>query len=141
MPTNIAGLSSKKITLPIGFVIAGGILIIASSLLAFLALPTIEEEIIGLGINDLSFWEEESIVDYLSAMLTIGLISGIVVLIVAALMYFKPGRYRIWGMTTIIFSIIALLAMSGFVMGTVLGIIGGILAILRPINKSSNRLP
>lgn len=133
MSTNTAGLSRKKVTLAMGFAIAGGVLIITSSLLALLTLPSIEEEITGLGIRDPRLMEEELITDYLSTTLTLGLISGIILLIVATMMYFKPGRYRIWGVITIVFSIIALLAMSGFVMGTVLGIIGGILAILRPI--------
>jgi hypothetical protein len=133
MSTNTAGLSRKKVTLAMGFAIAGGVLIITSSLLALLTLPSIEEEITGLGIRDPRLMEEELITDYLSTTLTLGLISGIILLIVATMMYFKPGRYRIWGIITIVFSIIALLAMSGFVMGTVLGIIGGILAILRPI--------
>ena len=131
MSTNTAGLSRKKVTLAMGFAIAGGVLIITSSLLALLTLPSIEEEIIGLGFRDPRLVEEELVID-LSTTLALGLISGIIILIVTTMMYFKPGRYRIWGIITVVFSIIALVAMSGFVMGTVLGKIGGILAILRP---------
>ncbi|MCL4344679.1 MAG: hypothetical protein JRN26_05455 [Nitrososphaerota archaeon] len=57
-----------------------------------------------------------------------GLVSGIIV-IVSALMLRKSTDYTVWGILIIVFSIFSFFGMGGFVIGAVLGIVGGALAL------------
>ncbi|MDG7047195.1 MAG: hypothetical protein JRN53_06390 [Nitrososphaerota archaeon] len=61
-------------------------------------------------------------------MALFGLISGIVVT-VSALMLRKSVDYTVWGILIIVFSIFSFFGMGGFVVGAVLGIVGGALAL------------
>ena len=58
-----------------------------------------------------------------------GLISGIVVLVSAVMLLAVPGQLRIWGVLMLVFSVMSFLGLGGFVVGAILGIIGGILAL------------
>ena len=60
----------------------------------------------------------------------IGLVSGVIVLIGAAMLYTRPEESATWGVLILVFSIISLLGMGGFFIGFLLGLIGGILAIV-----------
>jgi hypothetical protein len=60
----------------------------------------------------------------------IGLVSGVIVLIGAAMLYTRPEESATWGVLILMFSIISLLGMGGFLIGFLLGLIGGILAIV-----------
>lgn len=62
---------------------------------------------------------------YLATVL--GLVSGAVVLVCAAMLYTRPERALAWGFLILAFSIVGLVGMGGFV-GSVLGVIGGVLA-------------
>ncbi|MEM0287661.1 MAG: hypothetical protein QXG05_05795 [Nitrososphaerota archaeon] len=62
-------------------------------------------------------------------MAILGLISGIVVLISALMLRKKLTDYTTWGILIIIFSILSFFGMGGFVIGAVLGIIGGAMAV------------
>jgi hypothetical protein len=59
----------------------------------------------------------------------LGLLSGIVVLIGAILIYAKPEQSVGWGIVILVFSVLSLWGMGGFLIGAVLGIVGGALAI------------
>jgi len=61
----------------------------------------------------------------------LGLISGLVILYSAIMLNSKPGQASTWGTLILVFSIVALFggAMGGFGLGSILGIIGGILAL------------
>ncbi len=64
---------------------------------------------------------------YLAA--AVGLISGIVILIGAILIYTQPGRASTWGLFVLVFSILSFFGMGGFFLGAILGIVGGVLAL------------
>ena len=57
-----------------------------------------------------------------------GLISGIVVLVGAIMLYSRPRGASTWGSLILIFSIISFLGTGGFFIGALLGIVGGVLA-------------
>lgn len=57
--------------------------------------------------------------------------SGLLVLFSGVMMYKKPQDSQLWGTLALIFSITGILGMGGFVIGTILGSIGGILGILK----------
>jgi hypothetical protein len=59
----------------------------------------------------------------------IGLVSGIIVLIGAVMIYVRPSKAPTWGLLVLIFSIISLVGMGGFFLGVILGIVGGILGL------------
>ena len=59
-----------------------------------------------------------------------GVIFGIIVLIGAILIY-KPGRELTGGILVIIFSILSIIIGGGFIIGLILGIIGGALGLAK----------
>lgn len=60
----------------------------------------------------------------------IGLVFGIIVIVGAFLIY-MPGKEVIGGIIVLIFSILSIVALGGFFIGLILGIIGGILGLLK----------
>jgi len=65
----------------------------------------------------------------LTVMGSFGLICGAIVLVSATMILAKVGRWRTWGILTLIFSVLSFIGLGGFVVGAVLGIIGGILVL------------
>lgn len=61
-------------------------------------------------------------------MALFGLISGVIVLLSTFMIRKYPTNYT-WGTLMIIFSVLSFFGMGGFVVGAVLGIVGGALAI------------
>lgn len=71
---------------------------------------------------------------------TILIASGILVLVSAVVMSFRTNQYSAWGTIILVFSVLGLFAGGNFItgVGSVLGIIGGFLAITyRPIPRSA----
>ena len=61
----------------------------------------------------------------------VGIFLGLIVIVVAAMLYINPSQHEIWGALIIVFSVISIFTcMGGLGIGLILGIIGGILAIL-----------
>lgn len=58
-----------------------------------------------------------------------GLICGILILVGAYMIYTRPDSHGIWGIIILVFSLLSFIAGGGFIIGAILGIIGGILAI------------
>lgn len=59
----------------------------------------------------------------------IGLVSGILTIISAVMLNIRPTEHTGWGVVILVFSIISFLGMGGFLIGAVLGIVGGALAV------------
>ena len=59
----------------------------------------------------------------------VGLVSGVLVVIGAIMMRVHPGEHVAWGTIVLVFSITSLLGMGGFIIGALLGIAGGALAL------------
>lgn len=73
-----------------------------------------------------AFFGEEWVV----ALAALGLIFGIVVLLGAFMMYTRPDQNTIWGTIVLVFSLTSIVIGGGFILGLILGLIGGILAIV-----------
>jgi hypothetical protein len=58
----------------------------------------------------------------------IALISGALVLFAAIMLRIKPENKKAWGILIIVFSIPSVITGGGFIMGFILGIIGGVKA-------------
>ena len=60
----------------------------------------------------------------------IGVVSGTLILIGSIMLYSRPTQAAIWGAIVLAFSIISLFGMGGFFLGAILGVLGGILALV-----------
>jgi len=61
----------------------------------------------------------------------LGIIFGIIIIAVAVMLYINPTQHELWGALIIIFSVISIIScMGGMGIGLLLGIVGGILAVL-----------
>jgi hypothetical protein len=67
--------------------------------------------------------------EFLAAISILGLVSGVVMVIGAAMLRAHPKEHTMWGTVIIVFSAISFLGMGGFFIGALLGIIGGAFAI------------
>ncbi len=61
----------------------------------------------------------------------VGLVCGALVTLGAILLRSNPTHKRAWGLMTIAFSILSVVTGGGFIIGFILGIIGGALALSR----------
>ena len=61
------------------------------------------------------------------AMGLFGLVSGIIVLVCSVILLTKPIQARTWGVLILVFSVLSFLGLGGFLVGAILGIVGGIL--------------
>jgi hypothetical protein len=59
----------------------------------------------------------------------VGLVCGSVVLVSASMLLAKVGQRRTWGVLILIFAVLSFLGLGGFIVGAILGIIGGILVL------------
>lgn len=59
----------------------------------------------------------------------IGIISGIIILSGAIMLYNRPAEVSMWGALVLAFSIVSFFGMGGFFLGAILGVVGGILAL------------
>ncbi len=66
---------------------------------------------------------------WLYGIAAVGLVSGIVVLIGAVMLYTRPSNASTWGLLVLIFSIVSFFGMGGFFIGAILGVVGGALAL------------
>ncbi len=58
-----------------------------------------------------------------------GLISGVIVLTSALMLRVKPSQRETWGILIMVFSVLSFLGPGGFVLGAILGIVGGIMTL------------
>ncbi len=65
----------------------------------------------------------------LIGLATVGLLFGFIVLFGALMLYYKPTKKKAWGIVVIVFSIPSVIMGGGFIIGFILGIIGGKLAL------------
>jgi hypothetical protein len=59
----------------------------------------------------------------------IGLVSGAIVLISAAMLLANSGQRRTWSVLILVFSLLSFLGLGGFIVGAVLGLVGGALVL------------
>lgn len=66
---------------------------------------------------------------FLSGMSSLGLVAGVLVLVGAVMLYSQHQETVAWGVIILVFSVLSLFGMGGFLAGAVLGIVGGALAL------------
>jgi len=82
-------------------------------------------------------WGFEGAISY--SMSLLGIVSGVIVIVASVMLYLNPNQRQLWGALIIAFSVISVLScMGGMGIGLILGIIGGVLAILwKPLGVTS----
>ena len=74
---------------------------------------------------------------FMSGLSLVGVVSGILVIIGAVMLSLRPVEHEAWGIVILTFSVISFLGMGGFLIGAILGIIGGAFALsLKPVAKA-----
>ena len=66
---------------------------------------------------------------FVGAIAVFGLICGIIVTMSAVLMRLKPNQRQTWGVLVLVFSVLGFFGFGGFIVGSVLGIVGGIMTL------------
>jgi hypothetical protein len=66
---------------------------------------------------------------FVGAIAVFGLICGVIVTMSAVLLRLKPDQRQTWGILVLVFSILGFFGIGGFIIGSVLGIVGGILTL------------
>lgn len=66
---------------------------------------------------------------FMGGLSLVGLVSGVFVIVGAVMLSSRPAEHQAWGTIVLIFSAISLLGMGGFLVGAILGIIGGAFAL------------
>ncbi len=76
----------------------------------------------------------------MNGLLLIGLASGVAVTLGALLLKLRPSNHAAWGTLILIFSLLGFLGMDAFLIGALIGVIGGALALTwRPGNAAHAR--
>jgi hypothetical protein len=115
-------IQSEKRTKAFMLSLIAGILIISNTVLLGIAttwFPEMIPTLPGTTANDTTI---------LHQLTVIGLICGILVLLGAIILQIKPVHQKAWGIMIIVFSLPSILTGGGFIIGFILGIIGGVLA-------------
>jgi hypothetical protein len=116
---NKASALTEKPTKAFNLALTAGILIITNAVLLGVVarwfigiMPTLP----GSSGNDPTFLIE---------LATLGLIFGVLVLLGALMLRIKPFNKKVWGTMIIVFSVLSVIMGGGFIVGFILGIIGG----------------
>lgn len=102
--------------------LSSGIILVIFGLIALLFETYVLSEIIWMEI--IPFTED------ISTAILASLISGVIIISISLLMLVKPKKTRIFGIVVIVFSVIACFGMGIFTIGGIIGITGGVFAIL-----------
>ena len=100
-----------------------GILIISNTTLLGVAttwFPDVIPKLPGSSGNDITI---------LYQLTAICILFGFIVLFGAIMLHIKPAKKKVWGILILVFSIPSVITGGGFIIGFILGIIGGALAI------------
>jgi hypothetical protein len=112
--------------------LAGGIIITLSGVL-FVAVSAFVLPNLSYNINVPQGIAASSIPSLVSGFVGLmgafGLVSGIIVLVSSIMLLTGSGQSRTWSVLILVFSVVSFFGMGGFVVGAVLGIVGGALVL------------
>jgi len=114
---------SEKPTKAFILSLTAGILILSNTVLLRVAatwFPEMTPTLPGSSANDTTV---------LYCLTALGLIFGVLVLLGAIMLHIRPPNKKAWGIIVIVFSIPSVITGGGFIIGFILGIIGGVKAL------------
>ncbi|OJT94268.1 hypothetical protein Micr_00283 [Candidatus Micrarchaeum sp.] len=140
----------QKHTLPFIFMLIGGVLILLGGIYELSAVSAISSVSANSIIANLTasnpalahnateirlinnYVNSGALADVIYAVAAVGVICGIVVMLSGIMSYNPKGnRLKIFSIVAIIFSLISILGDGGFLVGMILGIIGGALGLMK----------
>jgi hypothetical protein len=124
-----ASTSPKRATIGFALSLVAGIFILLNGL-AFFALQSLLNSIIDFIPMPVQIPGMELVESVFATFGAIGVVCAIIVLVGAFLIY-MPGKEVIGGIIVLIFSIVSIVTFGGFLIGMILGIIGGALGIVK----------
>ena len=113
----------------------GGILILLGSLLAFINIPSFYGyggymgSMMNYMMGGYGMMSGFGMMGGFYYLPVVGIVSGLVVLYGAYMLSGKPKENSTWGSLILIFSVVGLASGGGFLIGSLLGIVGGLLAL------------
>lgn len=66
---------------------------------------------------------------FMAVISLVGLVSGVIMVVGAAMLRARPQEHAMWGTVIVVFSALSFVGMGGFFIGALLGIIGGAFAV------------
>ncbi len=118
-------MAGEKPTAAMVLSIIGGLLILLAGVV-FLAVAEFLEALLLISLETLD-------VDPVATVQIIGIIGvllGIIIIVGGVMMYSRPASSTVWGVIILVLSLVSIIAMGGFFIGLVLGLVGGILGIV-----------
>ncbi|MGC8675919.1 MAG: DUF6114 domain-containing protein [Candidatus Micrarchaeia archaeon] len=120
----------------------GGILVIADSVMAYYSVSLLESSLKNpnvtahMNLNLSAITEIKNLGPVLLSLSIVGAIAGLVLLLVAYMLHKKPQSAKTWAIIGIIFSLVSFAGNGGFIIGMILGIVAGVLALTKqPITQ------
>ena len=111
--------------------LVGGIIITLSGVLflavSALVLPNVEYSHVITPPNLPASAIPGLVSGFVGLMGVFGLVTGAIVLISSVMLLSNSGQHRTWSVLILVFSVLSLVGLGGFVVGAVLGIVGGAL--------------
>ena len=123
-------MKSEEGSIAFAMSLASGVIIIFGSVMPWLFFTNFQASPMGWmmsGRGMMGWWAGPGFGG--SWFLLLPLIAGIMVLVGAIMINVRPQEKRIWGVLVLVFSIIGFTGMGFSILGAILGIIGGIIAL------------
>jgi len=117
----------SQLRIPVWLSLSSGIILVTFSLIGLLFETIFLSEIIWIEIIPFS-------INILIAAI-LSLLSGIIIVLASLFMLAKPSKTKILGGIVVVFSIIACFGMGIFTIGGIIGITGGVFAVLEERQK------
>lgn len=114
--------SEEKPTAAFVLSLIAGILILINGAVVGAVRSFIGPHIPGMG-------ERALVTGILSTVMVVGIVLGLIVIVAAVMLYRNPAQKTMWGVIVLVLSIISIFIGGGFIIGLILGIIGGALAL------------
>ncbi|MDE1868636.1 MAG: hypothetical protein KGH60_01575 [Candidatus Micrarchaeota archaeon] len=112
--------------------VIGGLFVLAGGIIGILGLNAAQGILGSLPTTTASSAAVSSTITLGYALTILGVISGIVLVASGLMLYTTDMKKRkMWGIIAIVFAVISLSSLGGFIIGFVLALIGGILALVK----------
>ena len=108
------------------FITLGGVLFLAVS--AFV-LPNITYETIHVPQGFTASAIPSLVSGFVGLMGAFGLVTGVIVLVSSVMLLTNSGQAKTWSVLILVFSVLSFIGTGGFLVGAVLGIVGGALVL------------
>ncbi|HKZ99276.1 MAG TPA: DUF6114 domain-containing protein [Thermoplasmata archaeon] len=108
--------------------VVGGIFILLGGI-TLLFVGAILAALLGAFVGSFSFLGPDPIA-IVNTMGILGVVFGLIDMALGIVMFVKPGLSKVLGAVVLVVSLVSIIALGGFFLGLILGVVGGILGLL-----------